>query len=808
MRTPFIVMSAVTGKPTKQDVAVYLQQLKDNGIEQFMIYPRSGCELEYLSEEWFDTVGYFIAQAKRLDMKVWLYDEFNWPSGDAGGKVTEKGYVMRGLKIKGENKGRISGHSLYNSGVFGVKMFPDVMSHEAVDYFIECTHEQYAKHFGEYFGNVIVGIFTDEPSINYACGDEDVPYYDGLETDYFDRCGRSLWEDIESDREEAKQNLSEVCISLAGERLCECFLNKISNWCRKHGLILTGHFGMDDSAFVSTKYNGDLLACQKALMMPGIDELWTKMDMPQLLTLMGSIDYARSSKMAAEQDGVDSSGMYTKKDYGAMAELYALGPCDMSYEVKRCMLYLSACFKVDHYFLAISPMDMRGNAKIKDYFNPFTADQPDFAGMKLLAKEAQTAATMAKWDYKPDVLVRHTSSLCARHMMEEPKDDVFTSLAEQLAIRQLQWKYIAEGETASGIPVIEFTEEFAYCLDGFVTDDPQAVCDRLEEYGRKELVVSDGKGEPVPGLFVRKYDNGECVVLNLFAPAGEYLVAGKPVFLDRYGVYYVHGENSEFDLSDRFAIAAEDRGYSGNGIPVQEHFSVSYGNPNIIRTLYMNDKTVSEIQCQCEEGMEVTFSVREDVCAGLGEDKFSDLVPDEIMPEGFRKFYRMSGPHHLKKGTSFVSAENELKYFPSVLISGEFSAEIQSGEINRIVLKERTQEYVAGERFADYGKVIFTAKVTVPEGAKGLVLKGTDLYTKVFIDDELVGERIFGPYLYVTKEQLQGKTVTLKIEQFSSLGPILGDIAYYDKNSQNVGWRGTPSPGATLFGFDGMNWIL
>ena len=47
---------------TKERVRAQLECLKENGIEQVMIYPRSGCEIEYLSEEWFLTVKYFIEQ--------------------------------------------------------------------------------------------------------------------------------------------------------------------------------------------------------------------------------------------------------------------------------------------------------------------------------------------------------------------------------------------------------------------------------------------------------------------------------------------------------------------------------------------------------------------------------------------------------------------------------------------------------------------------------------------------------------------------------------------------------------------------
>ncbi len=137
MLSPIVTMSAVTGRPSKEKIHKYLFGLKNIGIDQALIYPRSGCEIEYLSDEWFRVVGYFIDSAIKLDMKLWLYDDFNWPSGDAHGKVSaiEK-FRLSSVETKGENMGRITSKSKHNSSLFGEKYFPNLMSEEAVDYFI------------------------------------------------------------------------------------------------------------------------------------------------------------------------------------------------------------------------------------------------------------------------------------------------------------------------------------------------------------------------------------------------------------------------------------------------------------------------------------------------------------------------------------------------------------------------------------------------------------------------------------------------------------------------------------------------
>ncbi len=56
---PLLPMGAITGKPDRKIILETLTALKEVGITQYLLYPRSGCELEYLSEEWFDTCRIF-----------------------------------------------------------------------------------------------------------------------------------------------------------------------------------------------------------------------------------------------------------------------------------------------------------------------------------------------------------------------------------------------------------------------------------------------------------------------------------------------------------------------------------------------------------------------------------------------------------------------------------------------------------------------------------------------------------------------------------------------------------------------------
>lgn len=57
------------------------------GVDGFFIASRQGLEVPYLSDTWFQKVRLACEAAARSKLQVWLYDEYPYPSGMAGGAV-------------------------------------------------------------------------------------------------------------------------------------------------------------------------------------------------------------------------------------------------------------------------------------------------------------------------------------------------------------------------------------------------------------------------------------------------------------------------------------------------------------------------------------------------------------------------------------------------------------------------------------------------------------------------------------------------------------------------------------------------
>lgn len=755
MRNPLIPMLAVTGTPDKGKIRNFLESLYNVGLQQFLIYPRSGCEIEYMSEEWFRTVHDFLKCAEELNMKVWLYDDYNWPSGHCGGRVVQNpDNRLKSLTIRGADAGKI--HTGNNTDdFFGLGRFPDLMSEAATDCFITSTHEAYYKHFSQYFGNVILGIFTDEPSIAYACGQDDVPYYAGMEDDYIQKTGRALYDDIQNQHEQ----LQTACMDIVMARFKKCYIQKLVRWCKEHGIQMTGHLLHDDSPYRSARNSGGLLSCLSSFDIPGIDEIYSDITSEYELTLLGAVQYAAKNH--------------------AMAEMFALGPCDMPYAKKRCMLYMAGCFRIDHYFIAISPLDVRASKIIPDFFNTFSELQPDFAGMKLLAADAIQAATYAKKDFIPDVWICYPRSAYVQDILTVKSDQPIYNLVNSLTRHQIQWKFVQEDETpGSNAPVVSFDTELNILLNG----DRATVADVCQKCMPK-LLVTNRDGSLPEHLFVRRFNDGSRLVLDLAGKKRELLDGERAFSMYAFDVW--EGEHQ--------ALKMEKHSFDGS-------FEVQYHNENVIRALFVDEQIHATVICNAP--MTVSFAVREQVQCFLDGILCEHTAEEKTLGTGMKEFYHSTTQYMLDKGTHLLRSGDDYKYLPSVLLKGNFHAKTLSEPDCAVKLEQAKQVYFPGEKLQYYGTVSFTKKIVLPAMVDEIEITGTRLYTTVYLDNQYLGSAIYAPYRYHIEPVAHERTCVLKIVQKSSIGPIFGDVAYFDAHKKQVSWRGTPSTGETFFGFE------
>ena len=75
------------GEMKEEEIDFQLKEMKEQGIGGAFICARQGQKVPYLNKKWYDKVAFACEKAKEYGLEVWLYDEYPYPSGMAGGEV-------------------------------------------------------------------------------------------------------------------------------------------------------------------------------------------------------------------------------------------------------------------------------------------------------------------------------------------------------------------------------------------------------------------------------------------------------------------------------------------------------------------------------------------------------------------------------------------------------------------------------------------------------------------------------------------------------------------------------------------------
>ncbi|SHN36163.1 glycosylhydrolase-like jelly roll fold domain-containing protein [Gracilibacillus kekensis] len=152
--------------------------------------------------------------------------------------------------IETETMGTIRGiHSKQDDGEINAPRSADLLNPEAVQLFINITHNRYKEVVGNYFGNTIFAMFTDEPDMLGRNAKADLlPWTKGFENDFLAEGFHiedllALFYDVGPSTIDIRKGYQKAI----HKRLLESYYNPISEWCEQNNLSLTGHpAGSDD----------------------------------------------------------------------------------------------------------------------------------------------------------------------------------------------------------------------------------------------------------------------------------------------------------------------------------------------------------------------------------------------------------------------------------------------------------------------------------------------------------------------------------------------------------------------------------
>lgn len=168
--------------------------------------------------------------------------------------------------VEAYTKGTIRGiHFGEDDGEPEAPASSDLLNPYAVQSFINLTHERYYKEFSKYFGNVITGVFTDEPDIMGRGNHSNmIAWTRGFLEFYIKQGGKeedlpALWMEGTTEITNIKTRYNRAI----NKKLELSYYKPISEWCEKHNIELTGH-----------PHESDDIGLLKYFQVPAQDIVW------------------------------------------------------------------------------------------------------------------------------------------------------------------------------------------------------------------------------------------------------------------------------------------------------------------------------------------------------------------------------------------------------------------------------------------------------------------------------------------------------------------------------------------------------
>ena len=294
-------------------------------------------------------------------MNLWIYDEYQWPSGKAFGLVLEghdeyeatgiehkritgtdgtASYTLSGREIRvmqavlDDGNGRRSVEigadgcvSVAASGKWKLDVYVlrythegeedptnwetlrhvDLLNPASVQRFLQVTHEAYKKKLGNTF-DLVEGFFTDEPQLGNRAMTAYAVWTPDLDKLFYDTYGYALnIPSLFSGNSDYDRIIRMNYYQLVASLFKDSYIDQITDWCEANGTLSSGHllFEEDMNDHVET-YGGDFLQFVGGMSVPGADILLVNpeylMEQRNIGNFMGLRYVASAAKNAGKAD--------------------------------------------------------------------------------------------------------------------------------------------------------------------------------------------------------------------------------------------------------------------------------------------------------------------------------------------------------------------------------------------------------------------------------------------------------------------------------------------------------------------------
>lgn len=248
---PFYFINTTEPSALSRDaVFTAVDKLRASGYGGCVVFnkpPYGFRQEDYLEGRWFELLGHFAEAGRKLKLHMWINDGFDFPPGDAGGRIQKIDPSLKQRMFARDKSGKVEVREVD----WG---FPAFEEPESSELFIDLVYERHKKHLGKYFGNGITGFFSDADCRRFGpvAGAElqkRTEYYPCSKNFlkiFRDKYGYAL--DMEYIMSGGGGQKAEDYWCLSGELYARWFKNN-HEWCRSNGLRYIFH-SSDTSPYV------------------------------------------------------------------------------------------------------------------------------------------------------------------------------------------------------------------------------------------------------------------------------------------------------------------------------------------------------------------------------------------------------------------------------------------------------------------------------------------------------------------------------------------------------------------------------
>lgn len=797
-----------------------LKELKDCGFGGFILFNKAYTEENYLGDGWFNMVKNFAVAAKKLGLEMWINDGFDFPPGNVAGKVEK---IAPELKQK---------HICMEDGQLKIKEeewgFPAFEHPRSGELFVELVYEEYKKRVGEYFGDPIVGFFSDAdnrrifPNVMYDHNDPAWDYFPW--TDDFAESFQAVYGyDIIPHMEKV---LGRECIPQSRDywehagRMYHRWFKNNHEWLQRHDLLYTGHTS-DSSPFLyhhaprsSCFSEGRFSDLESNFDFPGTDQEMMAIDTGKHLRIetmyqphavwgqpldLRMKDYFDMTHDTRAKQAGSTAFMYDRKE--VMCEMFAasnfgVSPAELK-QISTFQIMQGVTFVVPHAY------HYRFNGDIK-YFAP-----PEFSNRGMIGYSinqlndeiAELTCMMSKGSSVcPVALLDPTDAVWMNDFEEEKFFAAFT------ALNRLPYGYVicdAEKIISGAVPFrVAIAAGFRVddALRAKLAEKGVALLDETELNKLSDLIPCDvayqGTGTP---HFLRKVIDGEefCFVANV---ENAEPVQGK---LTAYGkekdIFLYPGEVIYISPSYDNIPEPEKAGTPVASLPTE--MAVTFHQPNLLplewfagAAIKTEDVNVLRFPFICTDALtgvklyipktQIVTSVTLDGAAITGcdgsvyDDAYTVYSLADLAPGSHEIAICKNGAFHdydrlFLEGEFDVSVDGSTEPYKCVL--NLYNIKVSVPETVEVTLSKRRNALSTRISWAEQGQIFYSGEteysccVDLPEdGEYRLTMPRVRDVVDMYLDGKNLGRIIRPPYAFRFAASKGAHKITLRV--VNSLG--------------------------------------